>query len=263
MITFLSNRMGDFFLLLGAVGFLSLRGWLIGRWGVNFCFSFLVAVACFTKRAQVPLRVWLPMAMRAPTPIRALVHSRTLVTAGLFLAIKLQCLLSVSLLFLIGALTMVVAGRMRILEIDLKKIVALSTLSQLGLLIRGVGAGAYALAFFHMVRHAFTKRALLIVVGVLLHKNWGSQDKRLMGWEGKEQRYSFFCLVICCFSLCGMRFTRGAVRKEFLLLHRRRGRVSFFVFRGFLFGVALTLIYCLRLVCVSLQCRGEKVGHGA
>lgn len=153
----------------------------MSRRAVNSCLVLLFLVACLTKRAQVPLRVWLPIAMRAPTPIRALVHSSTLVTAGLFLAMKLQSLLLRRALFFLGAATMVVAGRIRMFEMDLKKVVALSTLRQLGFLSVGVGVGAYALSFFHILGHAFTKRALLIVVGVLLHKNLGRQDKRRVG----------------------------------------------------------------------------------
>lgn len=259
IITFLSNRVGDFFLLLRTTLFLSRGRWLNNSWSTNFCFSFLVAIACLTKRAQVPFRVWLPIAISAPTPISALVHSRTLVTAGLFLVIKFQCLLSASLLFFIGATTIIVAGGIRILEIDLKKIVALSTLSQLGLLIRRLGAGAFALTFFHIIRHALIKSALLIVVGILLHKNLGSQDKRIIKWGGKTQRYSFLCLILCSLSLCGVSLTRGAVSKEMLLLNRNRSVLPSPAAWYFLTGVALTLIYCARLILVSFQTPEKRI----
>ena len=253
VITFLSNRLGDFFLLFRAVMYSFLGGWFFRRRGVNNCLTFLLVVACLTKSAQVPLRVWLPLAIRAPTPIRALVHSRTLVTAGIFLAIKLQCLLSSELLFFLGTVTIIVAGRIRIFEIDLKKIVALSTLRQLGFLRVGVAVGVFSLALFHIIRHALTKSALFIVVGVILHKNLGSQDKRLLCWRGGGQSYSFLSLCVCILSLCGVGLTRGAVRKEIVLLRGAEREFSFLVIGLFMVGVAFTFIYCVRLATVFLQ----------
>lgn len=104
---------------------------------------------------------------------------------------KLQALLLGENLLFFGVITMVVAGRISLFEIDLKKIVALSTLSQLGFLAVAVGAGAFALSLFHIMSHAFTKSALFIVVGVILHKNFGVQDKRGMRWAGKQGWVSF------------------------------------------------------------------------
>lgn len=252
VITFLSNRLGDFFLILRLLVYSFIGGWSFTRRRVNACFTFFITIACFTKRAQVPLRVWLPIAISAPTPISALVHSRTLVTAGIFLSIKLQCLLSSGFLLVLGVATIVVRGRIRVFEIDLKKIIALSTLSQLGLMRVRVGTGALGLTFFHIIRHALTKRALFIVAGTILHSNLGTQDKRLLSW-GKRQRYSFISLCVCSLSLCGICFTRGAVRKELILLWLREGKLPILIVCLITGGVALTFVYCIRIFLVCLQ----------
>lgn len=252
MVTFLSNRLGDFFLIFRLIRYLSL-GWVRERRARNFGFSFLFILACFTKRAQAPLIVWLPIAIRAPTPIRALVHSRTLVTAGLLIALKLRRFLLAKTFFVLGALTMLIAGGVRLFEIDLKKVVALSTLRQLGFMGVGLGAGILTLVLFHIIRHAFIKRALFILVGVLLHINFGAQDKRLMRVFSKSERFCLRGLIVCSFSLCGLGFTRGFVRKEALLLQQRafQGRAPALL--GFFLVVSLTLIYCGRLLMVGVQ----------
>jgi NADH:ubiquinone oxidoreductase subunit 5 (subunit L)/multisubunit Na+/H+ antiporter MnhA subunit len=197
--------------------------------------------------------VWLPIAMSAPTPIRALVHSRTLVTAGLFMALKFSRFLLSKIFWLFGGLTMLVAGAVRLLEMDLKKVIALSTLRQLGLLGIGLGFGIFSLTLFHIMSHALIKRALFILVGVLLHTNFGSQDKRLIQVLRKRTRFCFRGLVFCSLALCGLGLTRGLVRKEAFLLQRRGFRGERSALLGFILVVSLTFIYCGRLLSVSLQ----------
>lgn len=252
IITLLSNRLGDFFLILRFIGYLSL-GWAERSLSWNLGFSFLLVLACFTKRAQIPLRVWLPMAIRAPTPIRALVHSRTLVTAGLFLAIKLRRFLLCKIFWLLGGLTMLVAGAIRFLEIDLKKVVALSTLRQLGFMGAGLGIGLFSLTFFHIIRHAFIKRAFLILVGLLLHRNFRAQDKRLIRVFSDNERFCLRGLILCSLALCGIRLTRGLVRKEAFLFQRRALRRERFLFLRLFLVVSFTLIYCGRLLRARVQ----------
>jgi len=160
---------------------------MYGEGGVNIS-SFIVIViilsAC-TKRAQMPFSAWLPAAMAAPTPVSALVHSSTLVTAGVYLLIRINILL-VNLqllegLIFLGTCTILIAGGAAILEIDIKKIIALSTLSQLGVIIIVLGAGSPILSYFHLLSHAFFKAILFICAGLVIHNIKDYQDIRKMG----------------------------------------------------------------------------------
>jgi NADH-ubiquinone oxidoreductase chain 5 len=133
-----------------------------------------------TKRAQTPISAWLPAAIAAPTPVRALVHSSTLVTAGIVLLIKFYFLLNYFLfqkfLIFIGLATIFSAGLSALIEIDFKKLVALSTLRQIGILVFILGLGTKWLALFHLVSHAFFKSCLFLVVGGGLHFIFTKQD---------------------------------------------------------------------------------------
>lgn len=142
-------------------------------------------VAAITKSAQMPFSAWLPAAMAAPTPVRALVHSSTLVTAGVYLIIRFSPLLiregMGGYLGLIGGLTTFMARIRANMETDLKKIVALSTLSQLGLMMRTLAIGFYVLAFFHLVVHAVFKALLFLCRGKIIHERGDTQDIRRIG----------------------------------------------------------------------------------
>jgi NADH-ubiquinone oxidoreductase chain 5 len=146
--------------------------------------SFLVVLAVMTRRAQVPFPSWLPAAMAAPTPVSALVHSSTLVTAGVYLLIRFSpsfgCLLNVILL-LISGLAMFMAGLGANFDYDLRRIIALSTLRQLGLMIMTISVGLSGLAFFHLLTHALFKALLFMCAGGVIHSMGDSQDIRFMG----------------------------------------------------------------------------------
>lgn len=249
MVTLLSNRLGDFFLLLRFVTYISF-GWIVGRRAWSFVLPPLIFVACLTKRAQVPFRVWLPMAIRAPTPIRALVHSSTLVTAGILIVIKFHHFTFSAILFPFGCITLRVAGIRSLLEIDLKKVVALSTLRQLGFMLVGLSLGLLSIVLFHIIRHAFMKRALFILVGCYLHRNWGRQDKRRVRFRVLTTPYLLSSVVIRCIALRGIRLTRGIVTKEALLLSIRGDTLSFFGRAALRLGVCCTLLYCYRIIKV-------------
>jgi len=141
--------------------------------------------ARLTKRAQVPFSAWLPAAMAAPTPVSALVHSSTLVTAGVYLLIRHRFILRkvsfLKFLLLVGAITILIAGAGAIQELDIKKVVALSTLSQLGLIIITLGIGLPLLRFFHLLAHAYFKAMLFICAGALIHSIKDYQDIRTIG----------------------------------------------------------------------------------
>ncbi len=133
-----------------------------------------------TKRAQVPVSAWLPAAIAAPTPVSALVHSSTLVAAGIVFILKFYCFVFSSsfqkILFFIGIFTIFIAGLAALIEIDFKKLVALSTLSQIGILFFILGLGRKWLTIFHLISHAFFKRCLFLVVGRGLHFIFSQQD---------------------------------------------------------------------------------------
>lgn len=176
MLTILSNRLGDIAILLCI-------SWIVNFGSFNFYYIqyidydlyvilLLVVIAAITKRAQIPFSAWLPAAMAAPTPVSSLVHSSTLVTAGVYLLIRFHNLLEYnSYLLVISVLTLFMSGLGANYEIDLKKIIALSTLSQLGIIMFILSLGQYEIAFFHLVRHATFKSLLFLCAGYYIHNN--------------------------------------------------------------------------------------------
>lgn len=178
----------------------------------------IVIIAACTKRAQIPFRAWLPAAMAAPTPVSALVHSSTLVTAGVYLLIRffkfLRLRSFICYLLVLGTLTILMARLRALSEIDMKKIVALSTLRQLGLMMRAIGIGLYNVAFFHLLVHAFFKALLFITVGNLIHMRNDYQDLRKVG------KLIVFCpltlslMVLRNMRLCGVPFLGGFYSKD-------------------------------------------------
>lgn len=142
----------------------------------------LVVVGSMTKRAQVPFSAWLPAAMAAPTPVSALVHSSTLVTAGVYVLIRFSgCFLGCwgYFLGLVSLLTLVMAGLSARFECDIKKVIALSTLRQLGMMIVVISAGGVQLCVFHLVTHALFKALMFLCAGAIIHLSCGVQDMRM------------------------------------------------------------------------------------
>jgi NADH-ubiquinone oxidoreductase chain 5 len=215
MITFISNRIGDGFLIL------FFGGLVLGGAGPSttspssYLLSGLILFfARITKSAQAPFSRWLPEAIAAPTPISALVHSSTLVTAGVFLLFKFLSF-PIFPLFLIGRRTFFISRLSARVERDFKKIVAFSTLSQIGLLFIIMRVGAYWLFFFHLISHAFFKSFLFIGVGNLLHLNLGRQDKRRIAlYPGA---FLTLTIQIPLLSLMGLGFLSGIVSKDLII----------------------------------------------
>lgn len=228
ILTILSNRIGDVALLIAIAWILNYGGW-------NFIFYidfkyldleikiiiFFILLSALTKRAQIPFSSWLPAAMAAPTPVSALVHSSTLVTAGVYLLIRFNTLLINNIfnqyLLLIGGLTMFIAGLGANFEFDLKKIIALSTLSQLGLIIIILSLGYRELAFFHLLTHAIFKSLLFLSAGSIIHNIINSQDIRLMGGLILNIPFTRRFLIIANLSLCGIPFLAGFYSKDLIL----------------------------------------------
>lgn len=184
--------------------------------------------------------------MAAPTPVSSLVHSSTLVTAGVYLLYRF-CFYSAPVLVSLGLVTTLFAGLSAFLESDLKKIVALSTLSQLGLIFTSLGLGLKSLTFLHLNLHASSKALLFLAVGTLMHSNYGSQEFRFAGQWGNVTSLVHFSVCVSCFSMCGITCLSGWVSKDFILSGCYSSSHSNFVLTSFLLGIMLTVSYSLRL----------------
>nr|AQP26945.1 NADH dehydrogenase subunit 5 [Procapritermes sp. 1 TB-2017] len=257
MLTVLSNRIGD-------VALLMVIAWMInfGSWSFIYyleflsgsvemeLISFLVILAAMTKSAQIPFSSWLPAAMAAPTPVSALVHSSTLVTAGVYLLIRFSPAFSYWLnvgLLLISGLTMFMAGLGANFEFDLKSIIALSTLSQLGLMIMTISVGLSGLAFFHLLTHALFKALLFMCAGGVIHSMGDSQDIRFMGGLSIYMPFTSSSLMVSNFALCGMPFLAGFYSKDFILEMFSMSYVNMFGFLLLFISTGLTVCYSFRL----------------
>nr|YP_010155452.1 NADH dehydrogenase subunit 5 [Haemagogus leucocelaenus]QQX45032.1 NADH dehydrogenase subunit 5 [Haemagogus leucocelaenus] len=263
MLTALSNRIGDVALLLAIAWMLN-----YGSWNYIFYLDIfkmdiemmviggLVMLAAMTKSAQIPFSSWLPAAMAAPTPVSALVHSSTLVTAGVYLLIRFNILLENSIwgqfLLLISGLTMFMSGLGANFEFDLKKIIALSTLSQLGLMMSILSIGFYKLAFFHLLTHALFKALLFMCAGVIIHNMKNIQDIRFMGNLSMSMPLTCSCFNVANLALCGMPFLAGFYSKDLILEMVMLSYMNFFSFFLFFFSTGLTVCYSFRLVFYSM-----------
>nr|YP_010572775.1 NADH dehydrogenase subunit 5 [Ochlerotatus caspius]UZH36833.1 NADH dehydrogenase subunit 5 [Ochlerotatus caspius] len=263
MLTALSNRIGDVALLLAIAWMLNYGSWnyifYLDMMKSNFemmVIGGLVMLAAMTKSAQIPFSSWLPAAMAAPTPVSALVHSSTLVTAGVYLLIRFNILLENTFLgqflLLVSGLTMFMAGLGANFEFDLKKIIALSTLSQLGLMMSILSIGFYKLAFFHLLTHALFKALLFMCAGVIIHNTKNAQDIRFMGGLSMSMPLTCSCFNIANLALCGMPFLAGFYSKDMILEMVMLSYMNFFSFFLFFFSTGLTVCYSFRLVYYSM-----------
>nr|BCV68745.1 NADH dehydrogenase subunit 5 [Beringiana fukuharai] len=268
MLTVLANRIGDVLLILGICFMVNWGEWRIG-YGMTGSYSllvcFLVVVGAMTKSAQIPFSAWLPAAMAAPTPVSALVHSSTLVTAGVYLLIRFYSTLAESqevLWFLskVGALTLLMAGLSACFEVDLKKIIALSTLSQLGLMTFTVGVGFPLIAIFHLLTHALFKALLFLCAGSIIHSTVDTQDGRIMGSLNYLLPFSSSCLVLSSVVLCGMPFLSGFYSKDLILEGAFGGFSSVLEIVVMLVGAGLSLVYSLRILLMGVF--GQSYGSG-
>nr|UZT27156.1 NADH dehydrogenase subunit 5 [Atrina pectinata] len=250
-LTAMSMRVGDllFIVLISVVmgvGDFSLISGLMGMGSI-------LAVCCMTKSATIPFCAWLPAAMSAPTPVSALVHSSTLVTAGVcFLISSYSCLegtIGQSILVFSSLITMVLAGTCALVENDLKKIVALSTMGQVGFMVFCVGVGSPMLAFFHMLVHAFVKAGMFVSVGMLIQVNDGEQDLREFDWAVVSKRPVALGGLMCgSFSLMGVPFLAGFYSKEVIMGFFNSCSYGIFYYVFFYWGLILTTSYSFRLI---------------
>nr|QWX95108.1 NADH-ubiquinone oxidoreductase chain 5 [Lucullia flavovittata] len=256
MLTILTNRIGDVAILLGIAFMFDLGSWHYLYYNFYFMdlglfLDFLIILAAFTKSAQIPFSSWLPAAMAAPTPVSALVHSSTLVTAGVYLLIRFSDLLyhfNMSFFLLLSVLTMFMSGLGANFEYDLKKIIALSTLSQLGLMMSVLFMGYPVIAYFHLLTHAFFKALLFLCAGLIIHCMNDSQDIRHMGVLIYQLPYTSTCFGVANMSLCGLPFLSGFYSKDMVLEYMSMGYFNLFVYILFFISVGLTVSYSMRLV---------------
>nr|YP_010292344.1 NADH dehydrogenase subunit 5 [Gonimbrasia tyrrhea]ULO26069.1 NADH dehydrogenase subunit 5 [Gonimbrasia tyrrhea] len=259
MLTALTNRIGDVFILM-------VISWMLNYGSWNYIFyldymkndkimqivSVMIILAAMTKSAQIPFSSWLPAAMAAPTPVSALVHSSTLVTAGVYLLIRFNILLMnmffMKILLLLSVLTMFMAGVSANYEFDLKKIIALSTLSQLGLMMSILSMGFPDLAFFHLLTHAMFKAMLFMCAGVIIHMMNDVQDIRWMGGISFYTPMTSLCLNISNLALCGIPFLAGFYSKDLILEMMSITSVNLLMFFLYYISMGLTVFYTIRLI---------------
>nr|YP_010278723.1 NADH dehydrogenase subunit 5 [Changbaninus pleiospicules]UKE80320.1 NADH dehydrogenase subunit 5 [Changbaninus pleiospicules] len=256
MITCLINRLGD-------IGLLISLGWVFsyGSWNFLFYLNFLekeifylIIISSFTKSAQIPFSSWLPAAMAAPTPVSSLVHSSTLVTAGVYLLIRFfNYIVFVNSFFLfVSLMTMIMSSFCANYEFDLKKIIALSTLSQLGLMMSCLFMGLVDLSFFHLLSHAMFKSLLFLCSGIIIHLMSGSQDIRMMGSICFSMPLTCCCFNISNMALCGFPFLSGFYSKDLIIESSAFDGMNFMMFMLFYFSLGLTASYSIRLFYYSI-----------
>nr|QLY89853.1 NADH dehydrogenase subunit 5 [Gyraulus laevis] len=250
--TFLVNRFGDIFIILSFILFLFMG--IFQLWDkISMLITIVLSLAALTKSAQYPFSSWLPAAMAAPTPVSALVHSSTLVTAGIYLIIRMNCLMQLSnsvksMLLLFGAVTCFLGGAAALFEYDLKKIIALSTLSQLGLMVYTLGLGYPNLALFHLFTHALFKALLFLSAGSFLMCTFSCQDIRYMGSISSTMPFCGVILNICIMCLMGLPFLSAFYSKHAILDKMLMSNVNFFSFLIMLMATLFTVMYSIRLV---------------
>jgi len=206
------------------------------------------------KSAQIPLYTWLPDAMAGPTPVSALIHAATMVTAGIYMTARSNVLYSLSevtqnIVVIIGLATALLAATIALKQNDIKKVLAYSTVSQLGFMFLALGVGAYTAAIFHVMTHAFFKALLFLGSGSVIHAMSGEQDIRNMGGLSKKLKITFFTFTIGCIAIAGIPPFSGFFSKDAILL-------SVFQKNPVLYGIALftallTAFYMFRLLFVT------------
>nr|YP_010718862.1 NADH dehydrogenase subunit 5 [Gonatopsis borealis]WDQ44465.1 NADH dehydrogenase subunit 5 [Gonatopsis borealis] len=254
MLTVLMNRVGDCFILSAISVLITLGHWnMLCLWDFHgFMYvNLLIMVAGMTKSAQIPFSSWLPAAMAAPTPVSALVHSSTLVTAGVFLFIRFFEYLSCyswfsTFMVYISIMTTIMSGVCALYEYDMKKIIALSTLSQLGVMMMSLGLGMPMLALFHLYTHAMFKALLFMCGGNIIHCFSGKQDMRQINNVSNLLPITCTFLNISNMALCGMPFLAGFYSKDLIIEGLITGNMNMLMFMLGAFGVCLTVLYSMR-----------------
>jgi len=276
---FLVNRVGDFGFLLGIAVILAYFGSLdyvqvfaaAGKvstqtitvfadhpWSVLSLAAILLFVGAMAKSAQVPLHVWLPDSMEGPTPISALIHAATMVTAGIFMVARMSPIFeysetALSVVLVIGAITAFFTGLIGLVQTDIKRVIAYSTLSQLGYMTVALGASAYSIAIFHLMTHAFFKALLFLGAGSVIIAMHHEQDMRSMGGLRKYMPITFITMWVGTLALIGFPGTAGFFSKDLIIEAVAASHIagSTFAYWSVLLGVLITSLYSFRLLYLT------------
>ena len=265
---FIMNRIGDLGLLIGifiiaslfkTTDFVELKELVIG--GTNSGETFWLAAAALAlfigasgKSAQIPLYTWLPDAMAGPTPVSALIHAATMVTAGIFMITRLNFLFDLApqiqnIIAIIGAITALVAATIGLVQNDIKKVLAYSTVSQLGLMFLALGLGAYEVAVFHVITHAFFKACLFLGSGSVIHALHGEQDMRKMGGLKKAMPITFITMLIASLAISGIFPFAGFWSKDEILMTAFHTDIPLWVIGSI--ASIMTAFYMFRLMYLT------------
>jgi len=205
------------------------------------------------KSAQIPLQTWLPDAMEGPTPVSALIHAATMVTAGVYLIVRTHPLFEYApkvqdLAAGLGAATLLMAGLIALVQVDIKRVIAYSTMSQIGYMFVGAGVGTYSNAMFHLMTHAFFKALLFLAAGIVIHALSGEQDMRRMGGLGKALPFTRAVFLIGALALVGIPFFAGFFSKDAIIAATlTKGAFGYCLFAACLAGAFLTGLYTFRM----------------
>jgi NADH-quinone oxidoreductase subunit L len=277
---FIVNRIGDVGIILGTILCFQSLGQIhlfdlahgaaarpfepVGHFGVVTIACLLLFVGACGKSAQIPLHVWLPDAMEGPTPVSALIHAATMVTAGVYMVARLGPLFSRSgtallVIGVIGTLTAFMAATIALVQTDIKKVLAYSTVSQLGYMFLACGVGAYSFAVFHLVTHAFFKALLFLGSGSVIHALSGEQDMRKMGGLRSKIPWTFATFGIGTAAISGVPLLSGFFSKDKILEAAESGGHDLLFFVG-LFTALLTAFYMCRLLFLTFfgEFRGSE-----
>ncbi|MGE5226011.1 MAG: NADH-quinone oxidoreductase subunit L [Planctomycetaceae bacterium] len=235
--------------------------------GAATAISLLLFSGAVGKSAQVPLHVWLPDAMAGPTPVSALIHAATMVTAGVYLVVRTHVLFALSpialdVVAITGLITMLFAGTVALGQWDIKRVLAWSTISQLGYMFMAAGLGAYSIAMFFLVAHAFYKALLFLGSGSVIHGMHDEQDMRKMGGLSSRMPVTAITMSVAALSLAGFPFLAGFYAKDLLLeVAETNARWGFYVLGSV--GALFSALYIFRLVFLTFfrEARSEEAAH--
>jgi len=264
---FIMNAVGDaafvlaFFLLIVETGTLDYAGVFGQADELSGTVATLVALGLLggavAKSAQIPLHTWLPDAMEGPTPVSALIHAATMVTAGVYLVARMHPLFEAApsvqdLTAILGAVTLLFAGLVALVQTDIKRVIAYSTMSQIGYMFVAVGIGAYGNGMFHLMTHAFFKALLFLAAGIVIHALLGEQDMRQMGGLRRLLPRTWVFMLVGALALAGMPPLSGFFSKDAIIASSLAagGGLGYFLFAAGLIGALLTGIYTFRLIFI-------------
>ena len=265
---FIMNRIGDLGLLIGlfiiaslfsSLDFITLKQMVVnGKIDTNSMWIGFATLCLFIgasgKSAQIPLYTWLPDAMAGPTPVSALIHAATMVTAGIFMITRLNFLFDLTpqvlnIIAIIGGITALVAASIGLVQNDIKKVLAYSTVSQLGLMFLAIGLGAYNIAVFHVITHAFFKACLFLGSGSVIHAMGGEQDMRKMGNLRNAMPITFITMLVATLAISGIPPFAGFFSKDEILITAFHNNIPLFIIASI--ASIMTAFYMFRLMYLT------------